>query len=86
MWEGYSKPVPYIVLACCHWLSLAGLQSVGIFRADSSQASVDKLTARFVKDPTTLLPVGCDPLEVASVLKHYLRYGEGLWGGISVAL
>ena len=56
-WEAYTKPVPYIVLACCHWLSVAGLHTEGIFRSEGSRQSVERLVAKFQRNPTSLVPV-----------------------------
>lgn len=72
-WEAHAKPVPYLVMACCHWLSVAGLQTEGIFRSEGSRLAVERLVDKFQRNSTSLIPVGCDPVDVACTLKTYLR-------------
>jgi hypothetical protein len=54
-WEAHTKPVPYAVLACCHWLSAAGLQTEGIFRGEGSRPAVERLVG------AVRVESSCDP-------------------------
>ena len=73
-WDTHSKPVPYLILACVHWLSVAGLHTEFVFELDpGAYESRSNVFQRFFHTPLMLLPTGIEPIEVASMLKTYLQ-------------
>ena len=68
--DGY---VPEIVKQCCVHIEKYGLETVGIFRIDSSKKRIKEIREQFNRGESVVLDSSYNPLDVACLLKDYLR-------------
>jgi Rho GTPase-activating protein 6 len=65
--------VPDIVKQCCLHIEKYGLNTVGIFRIDSSKKRIKEIKEIFNSGQMIILDHRYNPLDVACLLKDYLR-------------
>lgn len=65
--------VPDIVKQCCLHIEKYGLNTVGIFRIDSSKKRIKEIKEIFDSGQMIILDNRYNPLDVACLLKDYLR-------------